>query len=229
MNDTKNIKAKEKTLLTYLVREPKIKTGKPPLLILMHGVGSNERDLFSLAEHLPENFLIISARGPFTVGSDRYAWYQVDFSTGKPMINPGQEEKSRNTLVNFLDQLKEHYLFNEDHVYLGGFSQGAIMSYSVGLTHPEKVKGIVVLSGRLLEEVKPQAASPERLQHLKIFISHGRNDNVLNIQYARESLVFLKEAGLSPEYHEYNAGHGVSHEMLADLHAWLKSEESQAA
>ena len=168
--------------LYYLIREPKIQTDHPPLILLLHGVGSNEEDLFSFAGQLPDKFLVVSARAPLSVGKDSYAWYQVDFSKGKPIFNQEQEEASKKIIIQFISFLKKRYVFDDQRVYLCGFSQGAIMSYAVGLTNPELIQGIAAMSGRILDEVKPLTASNEKLKHLNIFISHGANDGVLTIQ-----------------------------------------------
>ena len=205
----------------YLVRESRIKTGKAPLLLLLHGVGSNETDLFSFANQLPDQFLVVSARGPYTLEAGRYAWYQVDFSTGKPVIQIEQEERSRRMILQFIEELKERHHIDESAVYLCGFSQGAIMSYSAGLTAPELFKGIAAMSGRLPEEVKHEIASPVELQHLRVFISHGKEDRMLNIEYARSCAAYLKSLGIQPTYKEYTEGHGINREMLADLINWL--------
>jgi phospholipase/carboxylesterase len=210
--------------LQYLVRQPKIKTEKTPLIILLHGVGSNEEDLFSLADHLPDNFLVVSARGPYTISPGSYAWYQVDFTTGKPVYNIEQEENSRIAIFTFIDELKKQLTFDQHQVYVCGFSQGAIMSYSVGLTRPDLVKGIAVMSGRLLEEVKPLIASKDKLKPLRVYISHGTLDNTLSIQYARTAVAFLKEQNINAAYKEYPEGHGINDEMLFDLVNWLKKE-----
>ncbi len=208
--------------LQYLIREPKVKSAHPPLLILLHGVGSNKEDMFSFANQLPDKYLIISAEAPIQLGGNRFAWYQVDFSTGKPVFNFEQEEISRKILINFIEELKEKYAVDSQEVYLCGFSQGAIMSYSVALTRPDLVKGIAIMSGRLLDEIKPQIVSKEKLSHLKIYISHGSTDNTLPIQYAINAIAFLQTLGLSPTLKQYNAGHTINHEMLNDLLNWLK-------
>lgn len=212
----------EETLLHYIVREPKIKQDNPPLLILLHGVGSNEKDLFSFADQLPDNYLVISARAPYEISPGSYAWYEVDFSSGKPVINKEKAEKSRSILVQFINQLKEKHKFDDRRVYLCGFSQGAIMAYSVGLTRPDKIKGIAVLSGRLLEEVKPLIKQSEALSKLKVFISHGTQDNVLPVHYANEASAYLKGLGISPDYKEYPEGHTISSGMLDALAEWLR-------
>ncbi len=214
---------KNKLGLHYLVRQPKIKIDKPPLLILLHGVGSNEEDLFSFADELPGNFLVISVRAPNSMGTGSYSWYDIDFSTGKTIHNTKLEEKSRAILIQFISDLKNEFSFDEKRVYLCGFSQGAIMSYGVGLTRPDLVYGIALMSGRLLNEIKPHIASKEKLKQLHIFISHGINDQILNIQDARTSNSYLKSINLNPTYKEYNEGHGINEEMLIDLIKWLKT------
>jgi phospholipase/carboxylesterase len=217
------IKAGDTTsVLHYLVREPKIKSAHPPVLILLHGVGSNEEDLFSFANHLPEKYLVISARAPISLGGNSYAWYHLDFSTGKPVFNFEEEKISRAILIKFISQVKEKYSVDPNEIYLCGFSQGAIMSYSIALTRPDLVKGIAVMSGRLIEEIKPFIAPKDKLQKLKIFISHGTKDNVLPVQNAREAAAFLKTLNINFSYKEYPEEHTISNEMFTDLLQWLK-------
>lgn len=208
--------------LQYLLREPKVKSQHPPLIILLHGVGSNMEDMFSFANQLPDKYLVVSAQAPIQLGGSRFAWYQVDFSTGKPVFNFEQAENSRNIIINFIEELKDKYAVDSNEVYLCGFSQGAIMSYSVALTRPDLVKGVASMSGRLLDEIKPQIVEKEQLSHLKIYISHGSTDNTLPIQYAINANSFLQTLGLSPTFKQYNAGHTINIEMLNDLLNWLK-------
>lgn len=210
--------------LEYLVRKPKVPVENPPLLLLLHGVGSNEEDLFSLTNYLPESLLIVSVRGPLTLGSKSFGWYEVLFTTGQPKINLEQEGESRKLLLQFLDYLKLNYKFDESNVWIGGFSQGAIMSYSIGLLHPEKVKGVIALSGRLLEENKAQVKVSEKVLSKKVFISHGTNDRVLSVDYARSVKGFLESIGVNPHYQEYEEGHSINREMLKDLIQWLEVE-----
>ncbi len=138
------------------------------------------------------------------------------------MIDKAQEVESRKILLQFISQLKELHHFDEKKIFLAGFSQGAIMSYSIGLTHPEVVHGIAAMSGRILEEVKPIVSKSDRLQNLAVFISHGKKDNVLYVDYARSARVFLKGFGLEPSYHEYEEGHAVNSETMNNLVDWLK-------
>jgi phospholipase/carboxylesterase len=185
----------EKLALHYLVRQPTVKTSTKKAIILLHGVGSNEEDLFSLADQLPGDYYIVAARGQYTLGAGRYAWYNVDFSTGKPIINARQELSSRELLKEFIGQLRQKYNLNE--VYIGGFSQGAIMSYSVALTSPEQVRGVIALSGRVLESIQASVTKNEKLSHLKIFVAHGTQDGTLPVYYAQQAKGFLQTLNVS--------------------------------
>src|SRR6266567_8639210 len=120
-----------KTLpLVHLVRQPTIEAGTPPLLLLLHGIGSNEHDLYGLVPFLDKRFLIISVRAPNTLGPGSYAWFEVDFTPQWPAINPAQAEASRLALITFLDEAVNAYNADPKQIYLMGFSQGAIMSAS---------------------------------------------------------------------------------------------------
>lgn len=213
------VSSSDNLALQYLVREPKVKSAKKKAIIWLHGVGSNENDLFSLANQLPDDFLIISARGQFTLNAGSYAWYNVDFSTGKPVYDKAQEISSRDVIRKFIAEVKQKYQLDE--VYLGGFSQGAIMSFSVGLLYPNEVQGIISLSGRLLVEVRPLITRNENLQKLKVFIAHGVHDNTLTVEYAREAKSYLANLGVQLGYHEYSMGHQINAAVLLDLNVWL--------
>ncbi|MDB5279030.1 MAG: esterase [Ferruginibacter sp.] len=211
-------------VLQYLAREPKVQSAKKQAIILLHGVGSNEADLFSLADQLPDDFLIICPRGQYTLGAGRYAWYNVDFSTGKPVFDTTQEASSRELIKQVVAQVKQQY--KVDEVYLGGFSQGGIMSYSVGLTNPKDIKGIIALSGRLLVEIRSSIRKNDELQQLKVFIAHGVQDNTLPVQYAREAKSYLENLGIQSSYHEYNMGHQVNGAVIKDLNDWLNQQSN---
>ncbi len=111
-----------KTLpLVYLVRQPIIEAGTPPLLLLLHGIGSNEHDLYGLAPFLDKRFLIISLRAPNTLGPGSYAWFEADFTPQGPVINPEQAEASRKTLITFLKEAITAYGADPKQVELSGF------------------------------------------------------------------------------------------------------------
>jgi phospholipase/carboxylesterase len=207
--------------LFYLARPAKVSHAKTPLLLLLHGVGSNEADLFSFAQQLPDRYLVVSVRAPFVISQGSYKWYDLDFSDGQPKGNPEQAEKSRQMLLKFIEELRQKYTFDTQQVYMCGFSQGAIMSFAAGLTRPDKVRGVIALSGRILDETKKNVAPKAQLKTLQTLVIHGTKDEVLPIHHARQSQQFLKAQSVLMEYHELPLGHSISNETLNLMNTWL--------
>jgi phospholipase/carboxylesterase len=219
-NKTNALKGEE-LMLIHKVHQPLQSEKKPGLILLLHGIGSNEEDLFRLASEFPSDFVVVSARAPYTISPGKYTWFELRFSNGERVINPEQAEKSRLVINTFISQLIDKYDLDANKIFLGGFSQGGIMSYSVGLTFPKKVKGIFILSSRLLPEVKPLIKSKEELQSLQIFIAHGTNDQVLPIQYAHDALSYLRLLSDNITYYEYAIPHTVGNQELVDVSNWI--------
>ncbi|HAT44844.1 MAG TPA: hypothetical protein DCS90_07040, partial [Ktedonobacter sp.] len=207
----------EKLSLVHLVRQPQVKGASTPLLLLLHGVGSNEYDLFGLAPYLDKRFLIISVRAPYTMEVDSFAWFEVNFTPQGPIIQPEQAEASRNRMITFLNEAVVAYGADPQQVYLMGFSQGAIMSASVALTRPELVAGVVLMSGRILPQIEPLVAAPEKLKGLPVLVVHGTSDGVLPVNNGRDSQKTLSALPVDLLYREYPMGHEVSRESLADV------------
>src|SRR5256712_11256204 len=137
--------------LVHLTQPPRTpSSGPPPLLLLLHGVGSNESDLIGLAPHLDGRFFIVSARAPIGLGPGMYGWFHVLLDPVTPVINPDQAERSRLILRQFINEATHAYGPDPHRVYLLGSSQGAIMSLSIAFTRPDTLPGAVGLSGRIL-------------------------------------------------------------------------------
>ena len=219
--DEENMQSRSLSLV-HLIHEPTQRlSNPPPLLLLLHGVGSHERDLFDLASYLDGRFFIVSARAPNVLAPGSYAWFHVEFTPAGLVIDPQEAEGSRLMLLRFIDELIEAYHLDPKRVYLMGFSQGAIMSLSLALTRPDKLAGAVSMSGRILPEVLPLMAAPEALKGLPIFVAHGTADVVLPIHYGRASRDLLSSLSADLTYHEYPMGHHVTTESLGDIAAWL--------
>ena len=142
--------SESKLALKHLVREPRAGgPTPPPLLLLLHGVGSNEEDLFGFAPYLDGRFLVVSARAPVALEYGGYGWFRIDFTPRGMVADVEQGRKSLEMLPGFIDGLVEAYGADARRVYLAGFSQGSMMSLALLLTRPEKVAGVVAMSGRL--------------------------------------------------------------------------------
>jgi phospholipase/carboxylesterase len=209
--------------LYHLVRQPKIQQKKSPLLLLLHGYGSNEEDLFSFAAQLPDEYLIISARAPYAMpGGYGHAWYAIDFDADmNKFTDDVQAIQSRDLIAAFIDEVVAAYPVDKDNITLIGFSQGAILSYAVALTYPEKISRVAALSGYLHMNIVGEELNKKDLSKLRFFASHGLVDQVIPVEWARKAPEFLKTLGLNVEYHEYNAGHGVAPQNFYDLLNWL--------
>jgi phospholipase/carboxylesterase len=209
--------------LEYLLRKPMIDVLQPPLLILLHGYGSNEEDLFSLATLVPPEFLVISARAPYVIAPGQYAWFHLDFSAGYAVHDNLQVEESRLLLKNFIDDAVRIFAPDTKRIFLAGFSQGAILSIAVALTFSPLVKGVGMLSGRILEEIKPLVNKGEALKQLTVFLGHGTEDTMLPVFYAREAKTYLTLLGVKLEYAEYPIPHALSKEEKTAFVIWLKA------
>jgi phospholipase/carboxylesterase len=195
---------------------------KPPLLLMLHGYGSNEDDLFSLAPYLDERFMIVSARAPIMLQPMSYAWFNLGFTPQGIVINPEEMESSRRTIHKFLGEIVEAYDCDTKAVYLMGFSQGAMMSLAVALTYPGSAAGVVVMSGRVLPQALDQINDKDALAGLPIFVAHGSRDMLIPINQGRDARAKLSELPVELTYREYDMGHEVSYDSLKDITEWLK-------
>jgi phospholipase/carboxylesterase len=210
--------------LHHLVREPKIKLDKNPLLLLLHGYGSNEEDLFSFASELPEEYFVVSARAPFDMMYGSYAWYAINFDADENKFSDiGQAQTSRDIIANFIDELIAEYPIDQENVTLIGFSQGCILSLAVGLSYPEKVKRVVGMSGYFNEEIALTDYDKNDFSNLTIFCSHGTVDQVVPVDWARKSEPKLKALGIAVTFKEYPIGHGISPQNFYDFKTWLEN------
>ena len=208
--------------LEYKVREPKILLDKNPLLLLLHGYGSNEDDLFSFASELPDEYYVISARAPYDLQYGSYAWYAINFDADQNKFSDhDQAVLSRDLVVKFLEELKSKFPIESSNITLIGFSQGSILSYSIALSYPKIVQRVGALSGYLNLDTTIDNYQNNDFSGLKIFSSHGTVDQVIPVEWARKTDPILKSLGINSTYKEYPIGHGVSPQNFYDLKSWL--------
>lgn len=209
--------------LYYLVQEPTIKKDKHPLILLLHGYGSNEEDLFSFAPELSHEAYIISVRAPYTVPPYGYAWYAINFDANQNKFSDDNEAiESREKIVHFIDNLLSKYPIDPTQVNLIGFSQGAILSYAVALSYPEKIKKVVALSGYFNENILVPNFKENNFEKISFFASHGTVDQVIPIEWARKTPEILNKLKIVNEFNEYPVGHGVHPLNFKDLKTFLE-------
>lgn len=209
--------------LYYLIQEPKIKLDKNPLLLLLHGYGSNEEDLFSFASELPNEYYVISVRAPYDLQPYGHAWYAIHFDADENKFSDNEQAiESVHLIAGFIDEIVNKYPIDTTNVNLIGFSQGAILSYAIALTFPKKIAKVVALSGYFNQEIMPEVIDTNGISHLKFFVSHGSVDQVIPVEWARKAKPALENLGLEVEYHEYPVGHGVAPQNFFDFKNWLQ-------
>jgi phospholipase/carboxylesterase len=211
--------------LKYLIREPKTKTKNPSLLLMLHGYGSNEEDLFSFAEELPDNLLIVSLRAPLSLDFGGYAWYglQIDASNNT-VSNIPEALVAKETIIKFIDKLQEKFSFNPQKSFLMGFSQGSILSYAIALSFPKKITNIIALSGYINTDITTFSEKPsEDYKDLDFFCSHGTEDPIIPVKMARKAITTLEENTIKYMYKEYYTGHAVTPQNFSDFKNWISA------
>ena len=208
--------------LEHLIRPSKLTEGKPPVLFMFHGYGSNEEDLFSFAPELQEEFCIISVRAPYAIEPFGYAWYAINFDAqqGK-WSDDDQASASRDKIIYFINEACKTYGLDEHRITLLGFSQGTILSYAVALSYPEKIKNVVALSGYINEGILKEDYVEKSHASLKIYASHGQVDQVIPPEWAQRAPKFLENLGIEHVYEEFPVGHGVSPQNFNAFKKWL--------
>jgi phospholipase/carboxylesterase len=208
--------------LVSVVCEPKVPSARPPLLVLLHGIGADELDLLPVADALDPRLLAVSVRAPYEAEPLGHAWYALDWSTTPPAPDLEQAERSRERLAAFVPELASRVGADPSRTFLFGFSQGATMALGLALTRPELVRGVILHSGRVLQGLHGRCAPAEKLAGLEALVLHGVDDDVLPVARGRETRDLLSPLlGRRLEYREHDAGHFVTSASIADAARWL--------
>ncbi|MCZ4494865.1 MAG: phospholipase/Carboxylesterase [Conexibacter sp.] len=193
------------------------------LLVLHHGRGADEHDLLGLADVLdPERRLhVVTPRAPLTVpGWPGNHWYYVP-RVGFP--DPESFHATHQRLATFHDDLWERTGIAPANTVFGGFSMGSVMSYALGLDGSRPAPaGILAFSGFVptvdgwQPDIAGRAESGQRA-----FIAHGRNDQVMDVAFARQARDLLESGGIDVEYHESDAAHHIDPTHVPAAVRWL--------
>ena len=193
------------------------------LLVLHHGRGADERDLLGLADVLdPEGRLhVVTPRAPLTLpGWPGYHWYVVP-RVGYP--DPDTFHTAFNALASFHDELWQRTGIEPARTVFGGFSMGSVMSYSLGLSADRpQPRGLLIFSGFIptVERWEPDLSRSD----MPVFIAHGRQDPVMNIEFARGARSLLEGAGFVIDYHESDAAHFIDPNHVPSAVNWLSEQ-----
>lgn len=207
--------------INYLMRKPEVITPKTQLLVMLHGYGSNEEDLFSFVRTLPEDWLIVSFRAPKETPYGGYSWYDIDFSNADRFIDKDEAIDMMKNILNHISDIKEEYQLTE-RTHLMGFSQGGILSYSMALTYPELFNKIAILSAYPENKILHNISKDKKaLSNMRFFISHGMEDAVIPLDMGRSAADLLYDLGCFFSFREYASGHNINQKNYMDLMAFL--------
>ena len=190
------------------------------MIVLMHGFGSHMGDLAGLAPLINEtDYIYVCLNAPIEMsigfGQQGYAWFPAGGQT-----QPDDIDNAVSQLQQAVDFAMTKYHPDKSNIYVGGFSQGGMMTMHAGLTRPDLYKGAIILSSRLTQ-VDLFTDRIESTTKIPIFMSHGTEDLVISIQDGRETKNLLEEYGYEVEYREYSMAHEIREETISDLKDWL--------
>ena len=204
--------------LTYLGRPA---TGEPEgLLVLFHGRGADERDLYPLLDVLDpaRRLLGLTPRGPLHLPPGGAHWYAVR-EIGYP--DPSTFTETFALASSWLDAVSEETGTAPARTVLGGFSQGAVMTYALGLgAGRPRPAGLIALSGFVptVPGFQLDLSGP----FPRLAIGHGALDPVISVDWGRRARELLEDAGAEPVYRESpTLGHSIDPGFLRELPGWL--------
>jgi phospholipase/carboxylesterase len=202
-------------------------------VILMHGLGADANDFVSLVPELrlqdapAVRFVFPNAPEIAVTANNGYvmrAWYDIlSFQGINRRVDEAGIEASCGAVRELIAQQNARGIPTEK-IFLAGFSQGGAMTYSAGLTHPEKLAGLIVLSGYVPSTSVIDAAFSEANRDTPIFAAHGTADDVLPLRLGEEARDFALAHRCPVEWHTYPMPHSVCIEEIEALRDWLAKQ-----
>lgn len=187
------------------------------LMVMLHGLGDSLEGFrwFPEAMSLPWlNFLLVNAPDEYYGG---YSWFDYPNDIGPGIL------RSRKLLFTLLDDLRARG-FPTEQTTLGGFSQGSLMTIDVGLRYPQRLAGLVGISGWVfeLEKLRKELSPVARQQRL--LVTHGQFDPVIPFEPVRGQVKELQAAGLMAEWREFPKAHTIHGESeLAVIREFVRA------
>ena len=214
--------------LTYLDLPP-AKPEDAPLMIMLHGYGSNERDLIQLAPSLRPEFRYISARAPQKMDFGMFGWFPIEFTPTGISVDYVAAQQALDQFITFIGEIIAEYRPAGNKVFLMGFSQGSVMSYLTAFHAPELLHGVIACSGQLPEKTVPHESLKPALRKLPFLVMHGIYDDVLPIAKGRAAHAWLQEHIEDLTYREYPIAHQIADSGIELICSWLEKRVPEAS
>ena len=190
------------------------------LMVLLHGWTGDENSMWIFTRDLPREYTLLAPRAPTAVPEGGYSWREMGPAAwGFPSMRDLQP--AVDSLLSFLDDWSTSMGKGLTTFDLMGFSQGAALACALALFHPDRVRGMAVLSGFLpLEAEKLLALRP--LAGRRVFVSHGAQDDRIPVERARSAVKLLEASGAQVTYCESQTGHKVDRDCLKAMAAFFR-------
>ena len=204
--------------MTAVLPDPVVRTAgstdpAAPLIVLLHGRGSNERDIIELARHLPQSAGYAALRAPIAEGPG-FAWF-----ANRGIGRPTAESLRRN--VGWFTSWLDNFAPGRE-VILVGFSGGAAFAGGLLLDQPSRYSGAAILYGTLPFDAGVPV-TPGRLAGIPVFVAQGDQDTVIPRELLDATWGYLTNPSGAPAWAtRYPDGHGISTSSLSDLAGWLQ-------
>lgn len=208
--------------LQFVTHMPQSRKKGSPILFLMHGFGSDEQDVISMAPSLPPELIVVSFRAPFSNPSGGYKWFDNHDGHGHLDGDGSQIASSRQLLESAIATLVSQFEADPKRIFVGGFSQGAIMTYALTLAKPDRYRGGVVMSGAILDALNRRLDPKLTRTNLHLFVGHGTADQRIPFAYADMAAMQLRQWHVDLTFKSYpGMTHEVGAQELADVSAWI--------
>ncbi len=190
-------------------------------LVLLHGYGADEYDLMGLASYFDPDIQVLSIRGGGLTPYGGASWFDIDMlSDGSLKFNIEQAKISTIEVIEILSKMQQDGVIPTHQVILAGFSQGATISNLICMQQPELLQALLIMSGRMPEDMDELSGDTTRFKDLPVFAGHGTFDNVIPIEFGRQIVSFWDPIA-NLEHHEYPMGHEISQPELEHIQTWL--------
>jgi phospholipase/carboxylesterase len=190
--------------------------------VLLHGRGTDEHDLLPLLDALdPGRRLVgVTPRAPLRLPPGGSHWY---ISVGIPRPHPETFQATFELASGWLDALLAEHRLDHERLVLGGFSQGAVMTYALGLgAGRPRPRGLICLSG-FVPEVPGFELDLTGLDGYPAALGHGTHDPVIAVDWGRQARQMLEDAGADVTWRESPMPHAVDPDYLRELSGWLEA------
>ena len=211
--------------LNYLVRPAIIEqeNGKSPAIFMLHGYGQNKEEFFSIANELPQEYIVISIQAPYKLSDTQFFWYAIELGSSK-WCDIVQAQATQHKLLTFIGQACDRFNINMEQISLMGFDQGGILSLSLALSFPEKVQKVIAINSYVDKKLLSFNYQKNNFEKLKICLLHGYSNEIVSLESAEETIAFFKKLKISYFYQTFATGHVFSAEMFYAMKTWIEQE-----